>query len=83
MERYIERNGKRLRYGYTTGSCASAAAKAAALALLQGIESDTMTIDTPKGWVIDIEVLLRLQSTNFDCEIVCGSVGWIISTLGQ
>lgn len=38
-----------MRYGFTTGSCAAAAAKAAAYMLLSGRRKETMTIETPKG----------------------------------
>ena len=38
MEHYIYKNRQKLRCGYTTGSCAAAASKAAAAMLLSGKE---------------------------------------------
>lgn len=41
--------GIEMRYGFTTGSCAAAAAKAATYMLLSGREKEQIEIDTPKG----------------------------------
>ena len=49
MEEYVVKDGKRLRMGYTTGSCAAAAAKAAAWMLLTGREKTSVRLLTPKG----------------------------------
>ena len=56
-DRYVTVEGKRLRLGYTTGSCAAAAAKAAAWRLLTGFTPETIGLRTPKG--IDLELPLR------------------------
>lgn len=49
MDDYVIRGGKKLRTGYTTGSCAAGAAKAAALLLFTGNAPDTVRIHTPAG----------------------------------
>ncbi|QZY57367.1 cobalt-precorrin-5B (C(1))-methyltransferase CbiD [Crassaminicella profunda] len=56
IDRYIVKDGKKMRYGYTTGSCAAAASKAAAMMALTKEKMDFIRIDTPKGWKLDIEV---------------------------
>ena len=57
MEEYQFSQGKVLRCGYTTGSCATAASKAAVIMLLTGERVETVRIDTPKGIVLDLEPL--------------------------
>ena len=46
-----------MRYGFTTGSCAATAAKAAAYMLLSGRQKNTITIETPKGIPYTADVL--------------------------
>ena len=46
-----------MRYGFTTGSCAAAAAKAAAYMLLSGRQKNTITIETPKGIPYTADIL--------------------------
>ena len=56
MEEFIEKDGKKLRLGYTTGSCAAAAAKAAGWMLLTGREKNTVGLHTPKGLDLTLTV---------------------------
>lgn len=55
MNESIEKDGKRLRLGYTTGSCAAAAARAAAYMLLSGRRMDSVKLTTPGGQVLELK----------------------------
>ena len=70
MEEFIEKDGKKLRYGYTTGSCAAAAAKAAAWMLLTGKRKDTISLVTPKGIPLSLQVEdIRMEEDFVSCAI--------------
>ena len=70
MERYVVKDGKRLRLGYTTGSCAAAAAKAAAWMLLTGQKREEISIVTPSGVPLDLSVLeISLGPESCRCAI--------------
>ena len=57
--------GKLMRRGYTTGSCAAAASKAAAVMLLSEEETDSIKLDTPKGITLTLDVLDILRGPGF------------------
>jgi len=61
---YTLKDGKKLRFGYTTGTCAAAAAKAAALMLATGQEVETVDIMTPKGIALNLEILEAKRDEN-------------------
>lgn len=68
FEHYIVSGAKRLRCGYTTGSCAAMAAGAAAAMLLSGRRLQTAVLITPKG----LRVEAGLESvTLLPDEAVC------------
>ena len=56
MEEYVIKDGRRLRLGYTTGSCAAAAAKAAAWMLLTGRKRERISLTTPKGITLELQI---------------------------
>ena len=53
---YIIKNNKRLRYGYTTGSCAAGAARGAVRMLLSGKKLSEVQLLTPKGITLTLEL---------------------------
>lgn len=53
---FVTKDGKRLRRGYTTGSCAAGAAKAAAWMLFSGKRTDAVSLMTPKGEALTLAV---------------------------
>ena len=59
---FVWKDQKKLRMGYTTGSCAAAAAKAAARMLFLGEEIRQVSLMTPKGirLYLDVEDILPL-----------------------
>ena len=69
-ELYTYVNNKRLRRGHTTGTCAAAASKAAAEAVLSGRPVDRVTIATPKGITLELPVEdLSFDSTHARCAV--------------
>lgn len=54
-DKYIIRGDRRLRFGYTTGSCAAAAAHAAARMLFSRKSVDVVRLTTPKGITLFLE----------------------------
>lgn len=71
LNEFIIKNGKKLRYGYTTGSCATAATKAAALMLKNKEKIETVTIMTPKGWALTLDVVdIEMTESYVKCGII-------------
>ena len=57
-----------MRYGFTTGSCAAAASKAAAYMLLTGNKKESISIMTPKGILFHAKIL---EITRTEQEVTC------------
>lgn len=70
-EHYIYSGTKKLRCGYTTGSCAQAAAQAAAEFLLTGRKVSRAEIITPKGTMLRIEIA---ECSIAEDQVVCSVI---------
>ena len=67
---YVIKNNKKLRMGYTTGSCAAGAAKAAAWMLLYQQEIRTVSLMTPKGIKLSLELHdIKRQDDMVSCAV--------------
>ncbi len=71
MDSFITKDGKKLRRGYTTGSCAAAAAKAAAIMLLEERDLPSVWLLTPAGIGLTLKVRETVREDGFVC---CGIV---------
>lgn len=70
LDEFICHGKERLRCGYTTGSCAAAAAKAAAEMLLSEANVSFVGISTPKGIKLKLDVLEPMINENYaECAI--------------
>lgn len=71
LEHYIETGGKRLRCGYTTGTCAALAAAAAAQLLFSGSVPKKVGLITPKGIPVEVSpVQCSLEQDAARCAVV-------------
>ena len=67
---YIYHNNRRLRCGHTTGTCAAAASKAAAHMLLTNETLERVTILTPKGILLELDVEdITMGDTHVSCAV--------------
>ena len=71
LDAYIYQGNEKLRCGYTTGSCAAGAAKAAAMMLLSKSVVDEVYIGTPKGIELCLEPVDIIMSEEY---VSCGII---------
>ena len=71
LDLYVIKDGKNLRCGYTTGSCAAAAAKAATIMLESGKVINYIDMDTPANIPLTLEVHNPIIQKDFvSCSII-------------
>ena len=68
-DKYIIKNNKKMRFGFTTGTCAAAAAKGATWMLLNDELIENMKLMTPKGIELSLPLLDIERGNNY---VSCG-----------
>ena len=70
LERYLYKNQKKMRCGYTTGTCAAAAAKAAAQMLLSGRKVTEVSVRTPSDITLTLPVCeIQMKAHAVSCAV--------------
>jgi len=70
VENYLYKDNKKLRMGYTTGTCAAAAAKAASIMLFTGAEITQLKLNTPKGITVDLKIEdISVKESTVSCAV--------------
>lgn len=75
LERYVTAGGQRLRCGYTTGTCAAAATRAAAELLLAHALVPSVVVATPAGVEVRVDVEESDQGMRWAACAVCKDAG--------
>ncbi len=71
MKEYIVKNGKKLRCGFTTGTCATAAATAATLMIFSGKVVENILVKLPNGEKLAIDIKdQNFNSTDVSCAVI-------------
>lgn len=69
-EYFVIKNNKKLRFGYTTGSCAAAACKGAVQMLLGGMKTEAVELMTPKGILLNLTLEdIKITESDVSCAV--------------
>lgn len=67
---YVYKNHKKLRCGYTTGTCAAAATKAAVRMLITKVPVTEVMVSTPKGRDLKLKILdIKITDKSVSCAV--------------
>ena len=69
LDYYIQSGGKRLRCGFTTGTCAALSAAGAAEGLLTGVLPDHMSLVTPAGIMVEVPLVRVREGVSSVCGV--------------